>query len=74
MDGKYYHYIEIDADGYVVHAFSDAFEDPGPDSILVNDNGLRQFNLQTIGADMDRRRWDAKAKKIVDGGGEAVYP
>jgi hypothetical protein len=45
MDG-YKHYIRVDADGNVIHAFSDAFEQATKDGdILLTDNGSRHFNL-----------------------------
>lgn len=39
------HYIRIDADDYIIHGFSDAFEQPRPDDILINEQGGRHFEL-----------------------------
>lgn len=41
----YKHYIRVDTDGNVTHAFSDAFEQPRGDEILVTKDGGRHFNL-----------------------------
>ncbi|KIL38298.1 hypothetical protein SD70_27165 [Gordoniibacillus kamchatkensis] len=43
MDG-YKHYIRIDANNIVIHAFSDAFEQPLGTDILVESNAGRHFN------------------------------
>lgn len=38
-------YIRVDADANVIHAFSDAFEQPELGDLLVTENGSRHFNL-----------------------------
>jgi hypothetical protein len=43
MDG-YKHYIRTNESGIIVHGFSDAFETPQPDDILVLENGPRHFH------------------------------
>ncbi|MGE7614767.1 hypothetical protein [Paenibacillus sp. NPDC101420] len=42
---NYKHYIRVDTDGNVIHAFSDAFEQAELDDILVTGEGGRHFNL-----------------------------
>ncbi|CAH1054024.1 hypothetical protein [Paenibacillus pseudetheri] len=41
----YSHYIRVDTDGNVIHAFSDAFEQAKDGDILVTEGGSRHFNL-----------------------------
>lgn len=41
----YKHYIRVDAEGNVVRAFSDAFEQPVNKDMLVTEEGGRHFNL-----------------------------
>lgn len=43
MDG-YNHYIRVDSDSNVIHAFSDAFEHPTEDDILVAEDAGRHYN------------------------------
>jgi hypothetical protein len=39
------HYIQLDAQGNIVYGFSDAFEEPLPTDICINDEGGRHFQL-----------------------------
>jgi hypothetical protein len=39
------HYIRADAEGNVIHAFSNAFEQPELNDLLVTEEGGRHFNL-----------------------------
>ncbi|GGF72805.1 hypothetical protein GCM10010912_17530 [Paenibacillus albidus] len=41
----YKHYIRVDANGNVIRAFSDAFEQSQDGDILVSEGGGRHFNL-----------------------------
>lgn len=47
MDG-YKHYIRVDANNIVIHAFSDAFEQPQDGDILVESDAGRHYNLQLM--------------------------
>ena len=38
------HYIRTIEDGIIVHGFTDAFESPQPDDILIRENGPRHFH------------------------------
>ncbi|MBY9082392.1 hypothetical protein KIH86_13815 [Paenibacillus sp. HN-1] len=40
----YNHYIRVDSGGNVIHAFSDAFEQPQEKDILVADDAERHYN------------------------------
>jgi hypothetical protein len=40
----YKHYIRVDAEGSVIRAFSDAFEQPEPGDLIVTEDGGRHFN------------------------------
>lgn len=39
------HYIRVDSNGFIIHGFSDAFEQPQTGDICINTNGGRQFML-----------------------------
>ncbi|OME59492.1 hypothetical protein [Paenibacillus odorifer] len=39
------HYIRVDTDNNVIHAFSDAFEQPESTDLVVTEEGGRHFNL-----------------------------
>ena len=39
------HYIRIDSSSRIIEGFSDAFEQPKPTDILINNQGGRQFEL-----------------------------
>ena len=41
----YSHYIRIDSESRVIHRFSDAFEQPKPGDICINEQGGYQFRL-----------------------------
>lgn len=43
MNG-YKHYIRTDAAGVIIHRFSNAFEEPLPSDICVNEDGGRHYN------------------------------
>ena len=43
MENK--HYIRLDENNYVIKGFSDAFEEPLPTDICINENGGRHFEL-----------------------------
>lgn len=45
MDNFYKHYIRLDANGFVIKAFSEAFESPEDGDILLTDKGIRQCNI-----------------------------
>ena len=47
MENK--HYIRIDNQNRIIHGFSDAFEQPQADDILLNENGGRQFEMLVDG-------------------------
>ena len=47
MENK--HYIRTDKQNRIVHGFSDAFEQPQADDILLNENGGRQFEILVDG-------------------------
>jgi hypothetical protein len=47
MDGNN-HYVRVDANNIVIHAFSDAFETPLSTDILVESNSGRQYNPQLM--------------------------
>ncbi len=42
------HFIKIDQDNNIIKTFTDAFEEPDQDSILVNEDGDRHFNLDLM--------------------------
>ncbi|WP_179085709.1 MULTISPECIES: hypothetical protein [Paenibacillus] len=44
----YKHYIRVEADGNVIHAFSNVFEQPESDNILVTEASGRHFNLDLV--------------------------
>lgn len=44
FENAYKHYIRIDAKGYVIKAFSDAFEQPQEGDILVAETEERHYN------------------------------
>lgn len=62
------HYIEVDVNNNVIKAFSDAFEQPTVNSILVNENGDRHFhlNLYTIVSGVPILRYKYVAPNIVE--------
>ena len=37
------HYIRLDSDGYIIHAYSDAFESYTNEDICIKENGGRQL-------------------------------
>ena len=45
MDNFYKHYIRLNAENHVIKAFSEAFEAPEKDDILLTDQGIRQCNI-----------------------------
>lgn len=64
MDNYYKHYIRLDANGYVIKAFSEAFEQPEATDILLTDKGIRQCNIDLFDmaySGAPRWKWDGKA-------------
>lgn len=45
------HYIRTDDRDVIIHGFSDAFEQPQPSDICINEQGGRQFRLTPNGAE-----------------------
>jgi len=41
----YKHFVELDKNNIIIKCFSNAYEQPTKNSICVNENGARQFNL-----------------------------
>lgn len=39
------HYIRLDDENNIIKGFSDAFKQPQPDDILINEQGGRHFEL-----------------------------
>ena len=42
------HYIRLDSDGYIIHAFSDAFEQPIDGDICIEEHGARQLVVNGV--------------------------
>jgi len=39
------HFVRANADGNIIHGFSDAFEQPQDGDVLINERGGRQFDI-----------------------------
>jgi hypothetical protein len=61
----YKHYIRVDADANVIHAFSDAFEQPEPSDLLVTEDGGRHFNLD-LWYNLVIPRWHVTGDEILE--------
>ncbi|MEK3699631.1 MULTISPECIES: hypothetical protein [unclassified Paenibacillus] len=61
----YRHYIRVDADSNVIHAFSDAFEQPHEGDLLVAQDGGRHFNLY-LWYNKVIPRWYVKGDEIIE--------
>lgn len=58
----YRRYIEINENSFVISAFSSAFQDPGPASIIIEETEERHFNPRLTDDDGEPiYRWDGAA-------------
>ena len=65
------HYIRTDDRGVIIHGFSDAFEQPQSTDICINEQGGRQFRLDTKGTENPPLR-DMQGVALYKWGGEKI--
>ncbi len=67
------HYIRVNANGTIVHGFSDAFEKPEDGDVLLTDQGSYQFRLFPGGAE-NQAIFNENGIPLYKWDGERVLP